>query len=159
MSLDGTSGEVFHGRLDVIPPATHGDFAEFLSFADKYRTLGVRANADTPEHAKVALEFGAQGIGLTRTEHMFFAEDRIMAVREMILAKDNPAGRQKALAKLLPFQREDFYGILGTMSGLPVVIRLIDPPLHEFLPKEVCLFVLHCLFIFRFHFFVLCVFA
>lgn len=104
-----------------------------MSWADKFRTMGVRTNADTPHDADVARKFGAEGIGLCRTEHMFFAEDRIKAVREMILS-DNLDGRKKALAKLLPFQKEDFIGLFRSMEGLPVTIRFLDPPLHEFLP-------------------------
>ena len=104
-----------------------------MGWADKFRKLGVRANADTPHDADVAKKFGAEGIGLCRTEHMFFAEDRIKAVREMILS-DNLDGRKKALAKLLPFQKEDFVGLFKAMEGFPVTIRFLDPPLHEFLP-------------------------
>ena len=106
-----------------------------MEWADEFRVLGVRTNADTPHDAKIAREFGAEGIGLCRTEHMFFEGDRIKAVRQMILAKD-VAGREEALAKLLPYQREDFVGIFRAMDGLPVTIRLLDPPLHEFLPHE-----------------------
>ena len=105
-----------------------------MKWADEFRELGVRANADTPEDARMALKFGAEGIGLVRTEHMFFEGDRVKAVREMILA-DDTEGRKKALAKILPMQREDFIGIFKVMNGLPVTIRLLDPPLHEFLPK------------------------
>ena len=110
-------------------------FAKFMSWADAERSLGVRANADTPHDAKVAREFGAEGIGLCRTEHMFFEAERIEAVREMILA-ENAEQRARALDKIVPMQREDFVGILRAMAGLPVTIRLLDPPLHEFLPKE-----------------------
>jgi pyruvate,orthophosphate dikinase len=133
--LDGSTGEVFEGKLGVVDPQLAGEFSQILSIADEFRTLDIYANADTPHDAKVARDFGATGIGLVRTEHMFFNPQRIQAVREMILA-DNLAGREKALAKLLPFQREDFHGILEVMDGLPVIIRLIDPPLHEFLPHE-----------------------
>eukprot|EP00457_Paulinella_chromatophora_P000739 gb/GEZN01000739.1/.p1 GENE.gb/GEZN01000739.1/~~gb/GEZN01000739.1/.p1 ORF type:complete len:887 (+),score=168.01 gb/GEZN01000739.1/:129-2789(+) len=135
LSIDGSTGEVFDGKLAVVSPELSGDFSKILELSDEFRSMDVMANADTPKDAKVALDFGARGIGLVRTEHMFFATDRIFAVREMILAADEPA-RRKALAKLLPFQRDDFYGILEVMDGLPVIIRLIDPPLHEFLPKE-----------------------
>ncbi|HCB51320.1 TPA: pyruvate, phosphate dikinase, partial [Patescibacteria group bacterium] len=133
ITLDGSTGEVFNGALAVIDPELSGDFGTLMGWADKYRKLGVRANADTPVDADVARKFGAEGIGLCRTEHMFFAEDRIKAVREMILA-DNLEGRQKALAKLLPFQKEDFIGLFKSMEGFPVTIRFLDPPLHEFLP-------------------------
>ena len=133
VTLDGSTGEVFAGALAVIDPELSGDFGTLMGWADKFRKLGVRANADTPHDADVAKKFGAEGIGLCRTEHMFFAEDRIKAVREMILA-DNLEGRQKALAKLLPFQKEDFIGLFKSMEGFPVTIRFLDPPLHEFLP-------------------------
>lgn len=135
ISLDGSTGEVYSGKLPVITPDIKGDFNTILSWADEFRKIGVLANADTPADAKVARDFGAQGIGLVRTEHMFFDAKRINVMREMILANDT-AGRKLALNKLLPFQRDDFKGILSVMSGLPVVIRLIDPPLHEFLPHE-----------------------
>ncbi|MCX6823819.1 MAG: pyruvate, phosphate dikinase [candidate division SR1 bacterium] len=135
ITLDGSTGEVFAGGLGVMDPELSGDFGTLMTWADNYRTLLVRTNADTPHDADVARKFGAQGIGLCRTEHMFFAEDRIKAVREMILA-DDVNGRKKALAKLLPFQKEDFVGILKAMAGLPVTIRFLDPPLHEFLPQE-----------------------
>jgi pyruvate,orthophosphate dikinase len=134
-SLDGSTGEVFEGKLSVVDPQLAGEFEQILSFADEFRTLDIYANADTPHDAKVARSFGATGIGLVRTEHMFFNPKRIQAVREMILA-DNLKDREKALAKVLPYQREDFHGILEVMDGLPVIIRLIDPPLHEFLPHE-----------------------
>ena len=135
MSLDGGTGEVFNGQVPVVDPELSGDFAKLMSWADKFRKLGIRANADVPRDAKVAMKFGAEGIGLCRTEHMFFEGDRIKAVREMILA-DDISGRKKALAKLLPMQRNDFKGLFEVMKGQPVTIRLIDPPLHEFLPKE-----------------------
>jgi pyruvate,orthophosphate dikinase len=112
-----------------------GDFGALMDLTDKYKRLGVRANADTPDDAKAARNFGAKGIGLCRTEHMFFEGDRIKAVREMILAEDE-AGRRKALAKLLPMQRGDFEGLFREMSGLAVTIRLLDPPLHEFVPHD-----------------------
>lgn len=133
ITLDGSTGEVFAGSLKVVDPELSGDFGTLMSWADKYRTMGVRTNADTPHDADVARKFGAEGIGLCRTEHMFFAEDRIKAVREMILA-DSLDGRKKALAKLLPFQKEDFVGLFRAMEGFPVTIRFLDPPLHEFLP-------------------------
>jgi pyruvate, orthophosphate dikinase len=135
MTLDGSTGEVFAGGLAVIDPELSWDFWTLMTWADNYKKLLVRTNADTPHDAEVARKFGAQGIGLCRTEHMFFAEDRIRAVREMILA-DDVDGRKKALAKILPFQKEDFIGILKAMAGLPVTIRFLDPPLHEFLPQE-----------------------
>ena len=116
-------------------PKLSGDFATVMKWADKYRKLNIRTNADTPEDAKRAREFGAEGIGLCRTEHMFFQEDRIAAMREMILAETQEA-RKAALAKLLPFQRKDFVGIFTAMKGLPVTVRLLDPPLHEFLPHD-----------------------
>ncbi|MBN2232822.1 MAG: pyruvate, phosphate dikinase [Deltaproteobacteria bacterium] len=133
ITLDGSTGEVFPGKVPTVEPGMTGEFGIFMEWVDTFRTLGVRTNADTPHDARVAREFGAEGIGLCRTEHMFFEEDRIMAVREMILA-DSLAGRQKALAKILPMQKGDFLGIFAAMAGLPVTIRLLDPPLHEFLP-------------------------
>ncbi|MBI4114959.1 MAG: pyruvate, phosphate dikinase [Candidatus Omnitrophica bacterium] len=135
ISLDGSLGKVYKGKLKTIEPELSGDFARLMSWADKMRRLQVRANADTPNDATVARKFGAQGIGLCRTEHMFFEGDRIIAVREMILAQD-VEGRAKALEKLLPMQRGDFEGIFEAMDGLPVTIRLLDPPLHEFLPHD-----------------------
>ena len=135
LTLDGSTGEVIEGRVPTVDPAMSAYFKKFLGWADEERKLGVRANADTPHDAKVAREFGAEGIGLCRTEHMFFDPERIDAVREMILA-ENAEQRARALAKILPMQREDFIGILREMEGLPVTIRLLDPPLHEFLPKE-----------------------
>ena len=134
LSLDGTSGEIMLGRLALTEPTLAGDFRTLMGWADDVRRLKVRTNADTPEDAVRAREFGAEGIGLCRTEHMFFAEDRIAAVRRMILA-DNDRQRQAALEQLLPLQRDDFEGILTAMDGLPVTIRLLDPPLHEFLPQ------------------------
>jgi pyruvate,orthophosphate dikinase len=133
ITLDGSSGEVYAGVVPTTTPALGGDFATFMKWADAFCTLKVRANADTPHDAEVARTFGAQGIGLCRTEHMFFEGNRIDAVREMILATDRE-GRERALAKLQPMQKEDFLGILRAMEGLPVTIRLLDPPLHEFLP-------------------------
>jgi pyruvate,orthophosphate dikinase len=135
LSLDGSTGLVFAGSVPTTKPKVSGDFGTLMSWADKTRTLKVRTNADTPNDAKVAREFGAEGIGLCRTEHMFFEGDRIIAVREMILA-DNLDDRKKALKKLLPYQRKDFIGIFKAMDGLPVTVRLLDPPLHEFLPHE-----------------------
>ncbi len=133
LSLDGSTGEVIQGRVATREPELTGDFGEFMAWADELRTLGVRTNADTPHDSKVALGFGAEGIGLTRTEHMFFNPERILAMRQMILA-DDEKGRKAALDKLLPYQREDFIGIFTAMDGLPVTIRTLDPPLHEFLP-------------------------
>ena len=135
LTLDGTSGEVIAGRVPTVEPEMSAFFTKFMSWADAERRLGVRANADTPLDAKVAREFGAEGIGLCRTEHMFFAPERIEAVRQMILAQTS-AQRAAALAKIVPMQRGDFVAILREMAGLPVTIRLLDPPLHEFLPKE-----------------------
>ena len=135
ISIDGSTGEVLVGAVATVPPELSGNFGKIMRWADKYRVLGVRTNADTPEDAKRAREFGAEGIGLTRTEHMFFEGERIIAMREMILA-ETLEDRQAALAKLLPFQRDDFEGIFTAMKGLPVTIRLLDPPLHEFLPQE-----------------------
>ncbi|MDX9702250.1 MAG: pyruvate, phosphate dikinase [Candidatus Auribacterota bacterium] len=135
ISLDGSTGEVFNGEVKRITPDLGGDFEIIMKWADELRTLGVRTNADTPNDAAVARKFGAEGIGLCRTEHMFFEGDRIKAMREMILSSD-VAGREKALAKLLPMQKADFKGIFEAMNGLPVTIRLLDPPLHEFLPHE-----------------------
>ncbi|MFP4112175.1 MAG: pyruvate, phosphate dikinase [Candidatus Woesearchaeota archaeon] len=135
ISLDGSTGNVYIGSLATIDPELSGDFAKIMEWADDARKLGVRTNADTPKDAKVAVKFGAEGIGLCRTEHMFFDEKRIGAVREMILS-ENKVGREKALEKLLPFQREDFEGLFEAMEGKPVTIRLLDPPLHEFLPQD-----------------------
>ena len=135
ISIDGSTGEVMAGAIATQSPKLSGDFATVMKWADKYRTLNIRTNADTPEDAQRARDFGAEGIGLCRTEHMFFGDDRIAAMRQMILAEDLES-RKKALAKLLPFQREDFIGIFTAMKGLPVTIRLLDPPLHEFLPHE-----------------------
>ncbi len=135
ITLDGTSGEVMLGQVPTVSAQLTGDFATLMSYVDKFRRLKVRTNADTPHDAKVAREFGAEGIGLCRTEHMFFEADRIAAVREMILSED-VEGRLKALAKILPMQKGDFLGLFREMKGLPVTIRLLDPPLHEFLPQE-----------------------
>lgn len=133
ITLDGTKGEVIAGALKLVTPEISGNFEEFMSWVDKIREIGVRTNADTPKDSSVARKFGAEGIGLCRTEHMFFEGDRINAVREMILA-ENIEGREKALAKILPMQKEDFIGIFEAMDGFPVTIRFLDPPLHEFLP-------------------------
>ncbi len=135
ISLNGSTGMVYEGKVKTKEALLSGDFAKLMSLADKRAKLKVRTNADTPHDSKVAREFGAKGIGLCRTEHMFFGGDKILAVREMILA-DDEAGRREALKKLLPIQRKDFEGIFREMKGLPVTIRLLDPPLHEFLPKE-----------------------
>jgi pyruvate, orthophosphate dikinase len=133
ITIDGSTGQVLAGRVPMTEPAMSGEFATLMGWADDVRKLGVRANADTPNDARVALKFGAEGIGLCRTEHMFFDENRIRAVREMILADDEKS-RRAALAKLLPMQRADFVELFEIMQGLPVTIRLLDPPLHEFLP-------------------------
>jgi pyruvate,orthophosphate dikinase len=135
ITFDGANGEVYEGTVPTIEAKITDDFAKFMKWADSTRKLKVRTNADTPEDSKVAVEFGAEGIGLCRTEHMFFAPERILAVREMIFS-NNEQERKKALAKLLPFQRSDFEGIFKEMNGLPVNIRLLDPPLHEFLPHN-----------------------
>ena len=135
LSLNGSTGEVFAGQIATKDAELSGDFGALMTLTDKYKRLGVRANADTPEEAKMARHFGATGIGLCRTEHMFFEGERINPMREMILAGDE-AGRRKALAKLLPIQRTDFEGLFREMSGLPVTIRLLDPPLHEFVPHD-----------------------
>ncbi|MGA1861889.1 pyruvate, phosphate dikinase [Deferribacter thermophilus] len=133
ITINGSTGEVILGKVKLIMPELSGEFAEILKWADEFRKLGVRTNADTPKDSQVARDFGAEGIGLCRTEHMFFEGDRIDAVREMILS-DTEEGRRKALEKIKPYQKEDFIGIFKVMDGLPVTIRLLDPPLHEFLP-------------------------
>ncbi|MCC7282933.1 MAG: pyruvate, phosphate dikinase [Acetobacteraceae bacterium] len=133
LTLDGSTGEVFVGSVAMIEPALSGDFSTLMEWADTLRRMKVRANAETPDDAETARKFGAEGIGLCRTEHMFFDPDRIIAMREMIMAADE-AGRRRALARLLPYQREDFQKLFRIMAGLPVTIRLLDPPLHEFLP-------------------------
>ena len=135
LSIDGSTGDVMAGQVPTVEPELSGYFSTLMKWADSVRKLKVRTNADTPEDAKVARDFGAQGIGLCRTEHMFFEGERIWAMREMILA-DDEKGRRKALKKLLPIQRRDFVGIFKAMKGLPVTIRLLDPPLHEFLPQD-----------------------
>jgi len=133
VTIDGSTGQVLAGAVPMTEPAMSGEFGTLMGWADKVRKLGVRANADTPADARVAVRFGAEGIGLCRTEHMFFDEARIQAVREMILADDEKS-RRKAIDKLLPMQRGDFVELFEIMKGLPVTIRLLDPPLHEFLP-------------------------
>ena len=135
LSINGSTGEVYQGEVKTKPAEVSGDFAELMSLCDKYTRMVVRTNADTPHDAEVANKFGAVGIGLCRTEHMFFEKDKIKPMREMILA-DTREERETALAKLLPLQQEDFYGILKFMDGMPVNIRLLDPPLHEFVPKS-----------------------
>ena len=135
LTIDGATGEVIEGIVPTIDAAITDDFATFMKWSDEFRKLGVRTNADTPDDSKVAVMFGAEGIGLCRTEHMFFEKDRILAVREMIFA-NTVKDRKLALAKILPFQREDFVGIFTVLNGLPVNIRLLDPPLHEFLPHS-----------------------
>ncbi|MBB2964090.1 pyruvate, phosphate dikinase [Methylobacterium sp. R2-1] len=133
ITIDGSTGQVIQGEVKMLQPELSGDFAALMEWADAVRTMKVRTNADTPADARAARKFGAEGIGLCRTEHMFFEGDRIVAVREMILA-DDTEGRRAALAKILPYQRQDFVELFTIMSGLPVTIRLLDPPLHEFLP-------------------------
>jgi pyruvate,orthophosphate dikinase len=135
ITIDGSNGQVLLGQVEMLQPELSGEFATLMGWADKVRRMKVRANAETPLDAKTARSFGAEGIGLCRTEHMFFEGDRIVAVREMILS-DDEAGRRAALAKLLPMQRKDFAELFSIMSGLPVTIRLLDPPLHEFLPHS-----------------------
>jgi len=135
ITIDGGAGEVMLGAVPTVDPAISDDFATLMGWADEKRTLRVRANAETPEDARTARKFGAEGIGLSRTEHMFFDEDRIVAMREMILS-ETVEGRRKALAKILPMQRADFVELFEIMAGCPVTIRLLDPPLHEFLPHE-----------------------
>ena len=135
ISINGSTGNIIEGKVPTKEPELSGEFAEIMALSDKYRTMKVRTNADTPKDAKAARNFGAEGIGLTRTEHMFFEVDRIRAMREMILA-DTIKGRKVALKELLPMQRSDFEGIFEAMQGLPVTIRLLDPPLHEFVPHQ-----------------------
>jgi pyruvate,orthophosphate dikinase len=134
ITIDGGTGRVIVGPVRLVPPAIDENFGTILEWADELRRLRVRANADTPEDAAKAREFGAEGIGLCRTEHMFMAQDRLPVVQEMIMARDE-AGRRVALDKLLPMQQSDFEGIFEAMAGFPVTIRLLDPPLHEFLPS------------------------
>jgi len=135
ITIDGASGEVMAGEVSTVQPELSGDFGTLMGWADQVRRMKVRTNADTPDDARIAREFGAEGIGLCRTEHMFFEGSRITSVRQMILAEDE-AGRRAALEKLLPEQRADFIQLFEVMAGLPVTIRLLDPPLHEFLPHE-----------------------
>ncbi|VAW02360.1 Pyruvate,phosphate dikinase, partial [hydrothermal vent metagenome] len=135
VTVDGAAGKVFFGAVATVQPELSGDFSKLMGWADAVRRMAVRANAETPHDAQVARDFGAEGIGLCRTEHMFFDADRIIAMREMILAED-AAGRKAALDKLLPMQQSDFEGLFRVMRGLPVTIRLLDPPLHEFLPHS-----------------------
>ena len=135
ISIDGSTGNIYGEAVKTVTPEISGHFATFMTWADEIRKLKVRTNADSPRDTKQAVEFGAEGIGLCRTEHMFFAEDRIMAVREMIISK-NEDQRRKALDKLLPMQREDFIGIYEALEGMPATIRFLDPPLHEFLPHN-----------------------
>jgi pyruvate,orthophosphate dikinase len=139
ITVDGSSGEVLYGAAKMVQPELSGDFAALMEWADKFRRMKVRANAETPEDAAMAVKFGAEGIGLCRTEHMFFDAERIAAVREMILA-EKQEGRVAALAKLEPYQRKDFADIFRIMGARPVTVRLLDPPLHEFLPhtEEEC---------------------
>jgi pyruvate,orthophosphate dikinase len=133
ITIDGGTGQVMRGEIPTIKPELSGDFGRIMEWADEVRKLGVRANADTPPMPAWPASFGAEGIGLCRTEHMFFEEDRIPAVREMIVSETDDQ-RRRALAKLLPMQRDDFVELFEIMAGLPVTIRLLDPPLHEFLP-------------------------
>jgi pyruvate,orthophosphate dikinase len=135
VSLNGSTGEIFHGKIKTIDPELSGDFGKLMDITDKYARMYVRTNADTPHDSQVARDFGAKGIGLCRTEHMFFEGDKIVAMREMILAEDK-AGREAALEKLLPIQQKDFEGIFEAMQDLPVTVRLLDPPLHEFVPHD-----------------------
>lgn len=135
ITIDGGSGEVMLGAVPTVEPKLSGDFAQLMEWADGIRRMKVRTNAETPADARTARKFGAEGIGLCRTEHMFFDAGRIVAVREMIMAND-VEGRRRALAKLLPMQRQDFAELFRIMAGLPVTIRLLDPPLHEFLPHS-----------------------
>lgn len=135
ITIDGTTGEVILGEVDLVEPKLSGEFGELMEWVDEIKKIGVRTNADTPHDAQVARDYGAVGIGLCRTEHMFFGGNRIDAMREMILANDEE-GRRKALDKLLPYQKQDFIEIFKVMEGLPVIIRTLDPPLHEFLPHE-----------------------
>jgi pyruvate,orthophosphate dikinase len=135
ISLNGSTGNIYEGKISTIKPELSGEFAELMELSDKYSKMEVRTNADTPKDAQIARSFGATGIGLTRTEHMFFELDRIRAMREMILA-DTVKGRKQALEELLPMQRSDFEGIFKAMHGLPVTVRLLDPPLHEFVPHQ-----------------------
>jgi len=134
ITLNGTTGELILGEVPMVEPKLDNEFGTIMAWADEVRHLRIRTNADTPEDSEVARNFGAEGIGLCRTEHMFFADDRIDLMREMIIGKDDAEKRKKALSKLLPIQKKDFIGIFEAMNGFPVTIRLLDPPLHEFLP-------------------------
>ena len=134
ITIDGSTGEVITGEVETIKPDISGDFSTIMSWADNFRKLKVRTNAETPIDTRVAREFGAEGIGLCRTEHMFFDEERILYVRQMILSQSQE-DRNKALEKILPFQKKDFTEIFKIMNGLPVTVRLLDPPLHEFYQK------------------------
>ena len=135
VSLNGSTGEIFLDKIKTIDPEVSGDFAKLMGMTDKYARMYVRTNADTPRESRIAREFGAKGIGLCRTEHMFFEGDKIVAMREMILA-DDVEGREAALERLLPIQQKDFEGIFEAMQDLPVTVRLLDPPLHEFVPHD-----------------------
>ena len=135
ISLDGNTGRVYGEQLPTVPAKISGNFETIMQWADDYRTMGVRTNADTPRDAQAARDFGAEGIGLCRTEHMFFDAERIASMRRMILA-DNERQRKAALEELLPMQKQDFKALYKVMGGRPVTIRLLDPPLHEFIPKE-----------------------
>ena len=136
ITIDGSTGRIIVGEVKTVKPEISGDFSKIMRWADKYRKLKVRANSETMQDSKVARDFGAEGIGLCRTEHMFFDEERILSVRQMILSKSKQ-DRASALNKLLPHQRDDFFEIFKIMQGLPVTVRLLDPPLHEFLPKSI----------------------
>jgi pyruvate,orthophosphate dikinase len=135
ITIDGSTGRIISGRVATVKPEISGDFSKLMSWADSFRKLNIRTNSETPKDTKTAKDFGAEGIGLCRTEHMFFDEERILSVREMILSKTKE-DRDKALEKLLPHQKKDFVEIFKIMSGLPVTVRLLDPPLHEFLPRN-----------------------
>ena len=135
LSINGSTGEIFEGQIETQAAELSDDFAELMKLADKYTKLQVRTNADTPHDAEIARAFGASGIGLCRTEHMFFEGEKIKAMREMILAED-AEGRKNALKKILPYQQADFKGIFKAMHDLPVTVRLLDPPLHEFVPHD-----------------------
>ena len=135
ITIDGSTGRIISGRVATLKPEISGDFSKLMSWADNYRKLNIRTNSETPKDTKTAKDFGAEGIGLCRTEHMFFDEERILSVREMILSKTKE-DRAKALEKLLPHQKKDFMEIFKIMSGMPVTVRLLDPPLHEFLPRS-----------------------
>ena len=135
ITIDGSTGRIILGEVSTVKPEISSDFSKLMNWADGYRKLKIRTNSETPKDTKTARDFGAEGIGLCRTEHMFFDEERILSVREMILSKTKQ-DRNNALAKLLPHQKNDFIEIFKIMNGLPVTVRLLDPPLHEFLPKN-----------------------